>query len=164
MDGRTCLSAGVVAAAFALGGLVPPRAATQREARCPEDALVELRDRATRPSLPRLVCPDEADSLRTSRRYEAGPPSGPRELLLGRPMDVDRAGAADLEALPGVGPALAAAIVADREARGPFGSARALDRVRGVGPGRLRALEGLVAGGAEAVPRGRAVAKPALPR
>lgn len=49
------------------------------------------------------------------------------------PVDVDAAGAAELDALPGIGPSLAARIVADREARGPFGSLDGLRRVKGVG-------------------------------
>jgi len=54
------------------------------------------------------------------------------------PIDVDVADARALEALPGVGPALARRIVADREARGAFGSLAGLERVRGVGPALAR--------------------------
>ena len=49
-------------------------------------------------------------------------------------VDVDRASAAELDRLPGIGPALAGRIVADREQRGPFGSLRELERVKGIGP------------------------------
>ena len=59
---------------------------------------------------------------------------------LDRPVDVDVATAAELERLPRVGPALAARIVADRDSLGAFGSLRALERVRGVGPAMLEAL------------------------
>jgi competence protein ComEA len=52
-------------------------------------------------------------------------------------IDLDRAGARELERLPGVGPALARRIVADRDARGPFGSLEALDQVAGIGPAML---------------------------
>ena len=55
-------------------------------------------------------------------------------------IDVDRAPAAELARLPRIGPALAKAIVAYREAHGPFGSAERLDRVPGVGPGLLAAV------------------------
>ncbi len=50
------------------------------------------------------------------------------------PVDVDRATVEELDRLPGIGPALAARIVADREARGPFGGLEALQDVRGIGP------------------------------
>jgi predicted flap endonuclease-1-like 5' DNA nuclease len=49
-------------------------------------------------------------------------------------VDMDVASAAEIEALPFVGAALADRIVADRDARGPFGSLDGLTRVRGVGP------------------------------
>lgn len=52
-------------------------------------------------------------------------------------IDVDRAPARDLVRLPGVGPALAQRIVAERERGGPFGDYAALSRVRGVGPALL---------------------------
>jgi competence protein ComEA len=49
-------------------------------------------------------------------------------------VSLDAADAAALERLPGVGPALARRIVAERAAGGPFGSVEALAaRVRGWG-------------------------------
>lgn len=55
-------------------------------------------------------------------------------------IDMDRAGVAELQRLPGVGPALAKRIVADREDRGAFGGTAGLDRVPGVGPAMLARL------------------------
>ena len=55
-------------------------------------------------------------------------------------IDLNSAGADELSLLPGVGPALAARIVEDRQARGPFRSIEDLDRVRGVGPALLRGI------------------------
>jgi len=55
-------------------------------------------------------------------------------------IDLDRATARDLERLPGIGPALAARIVADRAEQGPFRSPEALLRVRGIGPRTLRRI------------------------
>lgn len=63
-----------------------------------------------------------------------------RPLAPGERLDADRASAAELARLPRVGPALAKAIVADREARGPFGSLEGLDRVPGIGPALLAAV------------------------
>ncbi len=60
------------------------------------------------------------------------------------PLDVNRATAAELERLPGIGPVRAAAIVADRDARGPYRDVRALTRVRGIGPGTVARLSALV--------------------
>lgn len=60
------------------------------------------------------------------------------------PLDLNRASAQELDALPGIGPATAAAIVAYREANGPFASVDDLLEVRGIGPAKLGALSGLV--------------------
>jgi competence ComEA-like helix-hairpin-helix protein len=49
------------------------------------------------------------------------------------PVALNSATARDLDCVPGVGPALAARIVADRTARGPFGRIEDLDRVPGIG-------------------------------
>jgi competence protein ComEA len=64
-----------------------------------------------------------------------------RELRRGETLDPDRASAHDLDRLPGVGMRLAKEIVADRELRGPFGSAEGLLRVDGIGPAAVRRLE-----------------------
>ena len=55
-------------------------------------------------------------------------------------LNVNRATAVELEGLPGIGPALARRIVADREARGPFATVGALDRVPGIGPALVTRL------------------------
>jgi competence protein ComEA len=60
------------------------------------------------------------------------------------PVDIDRADAAALDGLPGIGPALAQRIVDDRVARGPFGSLERLQDVRGVGPALTAKLAPLV--------------------
>jgi len=55
-------------------------------------------------------------------------------LVLAGPVNINTANAETLAMeLTGVGPALAAAIVADREANGEFPSPEALARVRGIG-------------------------------
>ena len=60
------------------------------------------------------------------------------------PLDIDRATAAQIESLPGVGPVLAKRIVADRDAHGPFGSLVALQEVRGIGSATAKRLDSLV--------------------
>lgn len=64
------------------------------------------------------------------------------------PVDLNHADALTLESLPGVGPSLAARIVADRQANGPYASVEALDRVSGVGPATVARLRGLATVGA----------------
>ena len=60
------------------------------------------------------------------------------------PVDVNRASITELERLPGIGPATAAAIVTERERNGPFPNVDDLQRVPGIGPARLEALRDLV--------------------
>jgi competence protein ComEA len=76
---------------------------------------------------------------RSSARAAAAAPvdSAPRQI------DLDQAPATEIERLPGIGPALAMRIVAEREANGPFGCLRSLDEVKGVGPALLRRIDSL---------------------
>lgn len=56
------------------------------------------------------------------------------------PVPINRATAAELECLPGIGPSLAARIVEDRTRRGPFREVKELERVAGIGPALTRRL------------------------
>ena len=58
-------------------------------------------------------------------------------------ININRASAAELEALPGVGPATADQIVRDRNANGPFSSVDDLTRVSGIGPATVEKLRDL---------------------
>lgn len=60
------------------------------------------------------------------------------------PVELNSASVAQLDTLPGIGPATAAKIVADRETNGPFASAEDLGRVAGIGPKKLEQLKDLV--------------------
>jgi competence ComEA-like helix-hairpin-helix protein len=71
-------------------------------------------------------------------------PAASRSGAPAAPIDLDVASAAEIERLPGVGPALAARIVASRDSVGPFGGLAALGRVKGVGPATLERLARLV--------------------
>jgi len=75
-----------------------------------------------------------------SRPGTASDRRGPLSRAAQRPLDLNRASAVELAALPGIGPTLARRIVDDRIARGPFSSMTELLRVRGIGPGVIRRL------------------------
>ncbi len=60
------------------------------------------------------------------------------------PVDLNTADEQQLDALPGVGPATASAIVAYRASHGPFRSVDQLLEVRGIGPAKLDQLADLV--------------------
>lgn len=69
----------------------------------------------------------------------SGTDAGPGVLL-----DLNRATAAELEELPGVGPVTAGAIIAWREDNGEFTSVDELQEVSGIGPATLEKLRPLV--------------------
>ena len=97
-------------------GDVSSLAPTPRAAIAPGDSSQTTAGAASRPSKARRV---PEPSLR---------PGG---------LEMDRATEADWERLPGIGPSLAARIVADRAERGPFQTPEGLLRVRGIGPRTL---------------------------
>lgn len=72
------------------------------------------------------------------------PGSGGAAATPAAPLDLNAATAADLEALPGIGPRTAAAIVAHRERHGPYASVEALLDVRGIGPATLAEVRPLL--------------------
>lgn len=59
-------------------------------------------------------------------------------------VDLNLAGAEELETLPRIGPRLAARILEDRRAHGPFVAVEDLDRVPGIGPHTIAELRDAV--------------------
>ena len=82
-------------------------------------------------AVPVLVEPDSSASAQGS--------AGPRELV-----DLNSSDSLQLQALPGVGPATAEAIISHREQFGSFGTVDALVAVPGIGPATLEALRDYV--------------------
>lgn len=70
--------------------------------------------------------------------------SAPVAPAAGRKVSLGAATAADLDALPGIGPVTAQKIVDWRAAHGPFRSVEDLDDVPGIGPARIEQLRDLV--------------------
>jgi competence ComEA-like helix-hairpin-helix protein len=107
-------------------------------------------------ALPLLVALCEARPRALDACHAPGTPlaieacrDGPRELdgaarlLFGAGLDPNRATAAELALLPGVGPVRAAAIVAARR-REPFERPEDLQRVHGIGPRTVEKLRAWV--------------------
>ena len=65
--------------------------------------------------------------------------SASHRILLHIPLHPDRMTLLDWEALPGIGPKLAATIESDRQKNGDFGEFSALKRVKGIGVKKLEA-------------------------
>ena len=62
-----------------------------------------------------------------------------RRMVLAIPLQPQTMTLDDWQALPGIGPKLATAIELDRQKNGEFCTLADLDRVPGIGPGRLAA-------------------------
>jgi competence ComEA-like helix-hairpin-helix protein len=100
------------------------------------------------------VGPTLLESLAPHLTLPVAPPRAPRErpsggarlegAADGEKVELNRATEAELEALPGIGPALAARIVAWREEHGPFARIEDLAPVPGIGPALLDRLAPLV--------------------
>jgi len=74
----------------------------------------------------------------------AGPSGANASGEVTGPVNVNTADAAELETLPGIGPATAAAIIEHREEHGPFATVEDLLDVRGIGDARLADIRDLV--------------------
>ncbi len=84
---------------------------------------------------------EEAAGAQGADAAGAGASSG---SAVGGRVNINRASAAELDTLPGVGPSTAEKIVADREANGPFATTEDLKRVSGIGDKKYEELADLV--------------------
>jgi len=105
--------------------------------------------------------PDPDKTIASGSRVEVTPEggcrlaamSGAQLMTLGLPIDLNRATAEDLEAIPGIGPALAKRIVDYRQAHGPFKQVEDLREVSGIGLPNLQKLKPYLGlGSPEAMP------------
>lgn len=59
-------------------------------------------------------------------------------------VNINTATASELETLPGIGPVIARRIVAYRNDNGPFSQLPEVDRVKGIGPAKLKKIAELI--------------------
>jgi competence protein ComEA len=97
--------------------------------------------------VPTVGQPDPAPAVGISggaTGSSGGTGSGPASSVPAAPIDINTATAEELDALPGVGPSTAAAIVAYRQEHRRFASVDELQEVKGIGPAKFEALEPMV--------------------
>ena len=88
--------------------------------------------------------PAMGSSITSPTGATPSPQAGEKGSAAGELVDLNTATVEQLDALPGVGPVTAAAIVAWRDANGSFAGVDQLGEVEGIGPARLEKLRGLV--------------------
>jgi len=83
--------------------------------------------------------------LSYSNKISPGPASKTIEIKEGRlPVDINTAGAGELERLPGIGPVLAQDIIVYRKNRGGFKAIDELKNVKGIGNKKFEKIKALV--------------------
>lgn len=91
-----------------------------------------------------IVVPTQEEAEAASNALDGGAVETQMGVAAGGKVNLNKASAAQLDALPGVGPSTAEKIVADREANGPFATVEDLKRVSGIGDKKFADLADLV--------------------
>ncbi len=93
------------------------------------------------PASPDQIASGSRIEIAADGRYQLARMHGADLLTLGLTIDLNSAGAPDLDALPGIGPALAQRIVDYRQQHGPFQKIDDLINVSGIGPNLLEKIK-----------------------
>jgi competence protein ComEA len=128
----------VIDAVAAAGGLAPGADAQRVNLAAP----VVDGSRIVVPAVGQEVPPEVPTSVAGPGAAPGAPGAGAASAAA--PVELNTATAEQLDSLPGVGPATAQAILAHREANGPFTSVEQLLDVRGIGEAKLESLRDLV--------------------
>lgn len=140
------LGAGVRAVRAAGGNEVGEQPALERQAQAADSAARagRAKSRAKSRASGAKKREEKGESVESSRASRAahGPLDHPG-YVAGK-LDLDVATAAQIDSLPGVGPAMARRIARDRIARGPFVTRDGLRRVPGTGPRFMAHIDSLV--------------------
>ncbi|GAB5518462.1 MAG: hypothetical protein RhofKO_07130 [Rhodothermales bacterium] len=106
-------------------------------------AAAELNATFTAPSDIETVTADDAAAAAPVAEAPQAKPKARKAPAPSGSVNVNTGSLAELDRLPGVGPAIAQRIIDYREAHGAFASVSALQRVRGIGPKTLAKFEAM---------------------
>lgn len=108
-------------------------------------ALAEIwqksRAQGVAPATPDKIASGSRVEIGADGRYQLARMHGAELLTVGLPIDLNSATAGDLDALPGIGPALAQRLVDYRQAHGPFKKVDDLINVSGIGSKLLEKIK-----------------------
>ena len=99
---------------------------------------------ASSPPPAHVVAPSRPGHVGAAAAASAEPKPRGDAVPVGGVLDLNSAGADELQLLEGIGPVLAARIIADRRENGPYRSVNDLARVPGIGPRTVEKVRPLV--------------------
>lgn len=115
--------------------------------------LAEVWTLAERPGQPaeskQALVSGSSISVGADGSFNIGRMAGAQLMVLGLALDLNRATAEDLQAVPGIGPALARRIITYREGHGPFTRVEDLLEVKGIGEKSLAKIQHYLAIGSD---------------
>ena len=122
----------------------PTRGLRLRPRPDPGGNLAQERRPGKAPATPTKVASGSQVEIAADGHYLLSRMHGAELLTLGLPLDLNSAGATDLDALPGIGPALAGRIEQYRQQHGPFKKIDDLLQVSGIGAKLLDKIKPLL--------------------
>ena len=131
----------------------PPRGLFLPETPSLREVWAKAGGEGTAPDPDKIIASGSRVEVSPDGGYRVAAMSGDQLVTLGLPIDLNRATAEDLDAIPGLGPALAKRIIDYRQAQGPFKQIEDLREVSGIGPQNLPKLKPFLGlGSPEAMP------------